>query len=262
MNPLTRFKILTVIALTLIVSPPSAHAAIVPVSGRFVDDARGDAAVDQLLGGSEIGDDALFPLAAAIHYHTHRSYQLIGAANDGIANDWTVHMTNVSGQAWTNLFFVADMGATIGNADGTVEDLAAAPGLLTDAFHIDAVGANPNLLTESLSADGIFQPGEEWEFAVTNFGTGLNSLPPSLITPGVFAGSSSMQSFGGTNASILASPVPEPGALAATTALVCMVLLRSSSRIARIAFTCDGGCRENPTRPPRSDSMTAQAPSC
>src|SRR5207244_12552070 len=139
---------LTAVVLSLIALSVNARAVAVPVSGRFVDDARGDAAADQLLGGSEIGDHAVFPLGAAIDYHTHRSYQLIGAPNDGIANDWTVHMTNVSGQAWTNLFFVADVGATIGNADGTVEDVAAAAGVLTDAFHIDAGSANPTLITE------------------------------------------------------------------------------------------------------------------
>jgi hypothetical protein len=183
-----------------------------PVAGQFVNDSRGDAIADLMLV-REIGDAQLFPIGDAIFYHDHRAISPVGVADDGIANDWTVHMTNVSGQAFTNLFFVADVGATIGNADGTIEDTIGAPGVRSDAFRIDSLGTNPNLLMESILADGIFQPGEEWEFAVTNFGTGSNSFPPALISPGVFSGSSPMQSLGGTNSSILGVVVPEPSTL-------------------------------------------------
>ena len=204
--------------------PGNATASTVAVSGQFVDDGRGDAIAAQSLGG-ELGDDALFPIGSSIDYHTHRLYQDVGVPNDGLANDWNVHMTNVSGQAWTNLFFVADLGATVGNADGKVEDAANAASIFTDAFRIDALGSNVNLLSESISQDGIFEPGEEWEFGVMNFGTGLNALPPSFITPGIFSGSSPMVGLGGTNASILASPVPEPG-VPAMIVFVASLLLR------------------------------------
>lgn len=184
-----------------------------PILGRYLDDSRGDAIPDQILQ-HELGDVAFFPMSSAVVYHDHRYYGG-NFVDDGIANDWTVHMTNVSGQAWKDLFFVADANATIGNADGTIDDLIGAPGIHTDAFHIDANGRNANLLEESILNDGIFQPGEDWEFAVLNFGTGLNSLPPALISPGQFAGSSQRVGFTGTNASILATPfvaaVPEPG---------------------------------------------------
>jgi len=183
----------------------------VPVSGEFAEDARGDLIAHQLLS-HELGDMNLFPGTDVIAYHAHRHHFPVGVPEDGIANDWTVHMTNVSGRAWKDLFFVADHGATIGNADGRVQDLLGAPGVMTDAFRIDALGSNPNLLFESISQDGIFQPFEEWEFAVTNFGTGFNSVPPALISPGHFAGSSQISGFTGTNASIVgtAAAVPEP----------------------------------------------------
>jgi hypothetical protein len=214
--------------LALAAAPRNASAA--GVSGRFVDDARGDAVADAALTG-ELGDAALFPATDAIAYHDHRYNFTVGAPPDGIGNDWTVHMTNVSGRAWTNLFFVADAGATIGNADGRVEDLLNAPGTLTDAFRIDATGANPNLLSESMLADGIFEPGESWEFAVANFDTGVSSLPPALTSPGVFAGSSPMAGLGGTNASIVGSPVPEPAALGAIALAGCSMLLRGRRRV-------------------------------
>src|SRR3954453_9686818 len=184
------------------------HAGAAGVNGHYVDDPRCDVLPDQQLT-RELGDVAMFPASDAIAYHDHRLTGAVGVPDDGIANDWTVHMTNLSGQAWKNVFFVADAGATIGNADGRVDDLLGAPGVMSDAFRIDAFGVNANLLSESISADGIFQPGEDWEFAVTNFGTGPNSIPPTLVTPGIFSGSSPLGSTQG-NASILGVPVPEP----------------------------------------------------
>ncbi|CAN5587715.1 hypothetical protein BH09PLA1_BH09PLA1_21340 [soil metagenome] len=210
------------IAATLAIAGSTAGAN--PVAGKFVNDARGDTLADLMLT-REIGDVLLFPAADAIAYHDHRASFPVGVADDGIANDWTVHMTNVSGQAWRDLFFVADAGATIGNADGLIEDTLAAPGQRTDAFRIDALGVNANLLSESILADGIFQPGEEWEFVVTNFGTGFNSSPPTLTSPGVFSGSSPMQSVGGTNSSILGVVVPEPSTLSIF-ALMALAALR------------------------------------
>jgi len=87
-----------------------------PVAGQFVNDSRGDAFADIMLN-VEIGDANLFPIGDAILYHDHRANTPVGVADDGIANDWTVHMTNVTGVAFRDLFFVADVGATIGNAD-------------------------------------------------------------------------------------------------------------------------------------------------
>jgi hypothetical protein len=208
---------------------PSSIAAAAPVTGHFLDDPRCDAFPEQMLNG-EIGDVAMFPAVDAIAYHDHRYGTPIGVPDDGIANDWIVHMTNVSGRAWRDLFFVADFGATIGNADGRVEDVSNAEGLFADAFHIDAGGVNANLLTESMNADGIFQPGEEWEFVVTNFGTGLNSIPPTIVTPGVFAGSSPLDTTAG-NASILAVPaVPEPATVGLVTIAATSLLMRRPRR--------------------------------
>lgn len=206
---------------------PSAEAR--PTSGQYVEDARGDAVPSQALT-NELGDANLFPAFEALVYHDHRAYTYTGVPDDGLFNDWTVHLTNVSGQAWKDLFFVADLGVTIGNADGRVEDVLGAPGVLTDAFRIDSVGINAPLFHESMTADGILEVGEEWEFTVTNFGTGQNSMPPSLITPGRFAGSSTMQDLGGTNSSILAVPVPEPSTLGLFTLAALSMLARRRRR--------------------------------
>lgn len=217
------------IATTTIVITGIANAN--PVAGQFTNDARGDAIGDLALS-REIGDAQLFPIGDAIDYHDHRAFGTVGVADDGISNDWLVHITNMSGQSFRDLFFVADVGAAIGNADGLVVDTIGAPGVATDAFRIDAQGINPNLLTESIANDGIFQSGEEWEFVVSNFNTGLNSFPPAINSPGVFSGSSPMQSFGGTNSSILGVAVPEPSTLSVF-ALMALASLRRRHRAPR-----------------------------
>jgi hypothetical protein len=38
---------------------------------------------------------------------------------DGIANDWLVTITNLTGRDFVGLAFVADVGNSVGNADGT-----------------------------------------------------------------------------------------------------------------------------------------------
>jgi hypothetical protein len=110
-----------------------------------------------------------------------------------------VTITNLSPIAYTDLFFVADLGNTIGNADGTIFG--------QDAFRIDAIGpTNANLLFESIAADGIFDPTESWTFLLSDFlvTTGPPGAPffGSLGVAGATSGSS--------NASIVANPVPIP----------------------------------------------------
>jgi hypothetical protein len=226
---------ITVLGLAAILAATNLATAR-PVDGRYLEDSRGDGIPSQSLT-AELGDNAFFAPVNGFAYHDHRLNVgiAIGVADDGIANDWTVHITNTSGQSWTNLFFVADLGATIGNADGRVEDHLGAPGVLTDAFHIDATGINANLLLESMTADGILQPGEQWEFAVMNFGTGAQSTPPVLITPDQFAGSSLLGPGGGLssgNASILAvpAPVPEPATVGLMAVGAIALLMRRPAR--------------------------------
>lgn len=234
MNSSTLRKLVAATTITSGALLTSLCASAVPINGVYLDDARCDAIPNQALK-HEIGDAAVFPINEGIIYTVSPAAFTVCVPNDGAPNDWIVNMTNVSGVAWRDLFFVTDLGVTVGNADGSVFDVAGAPGAITDAFRIDGtvtLGLNNNLLGESGAADEIFSPGETWRFNVSNFSP-INTagfMPPIFITPGIFSGSSLFPSTPG-NASILANPVvPEPATMSLLMVATAGLLLRRPRR--------------------------------
>jgi hypothetical protein len=118
------------------------------------------------------------------------------------APDYMVHILNLTTTSWTDLFFVADAGNFFNNHDGMILG-----GL---AMRIDAVGVNTPLVFESITVNGIFEPGEDWFFLVLDW---VGPAPPSIFDSiGVGAGSGG---FPPSTASIVANPavVPLPSAL-------------------------------------------------
>jgi hypothetical protein len=114
--------------------------------------------------------------------------------------DFEVHIKNLTPTYWTDLFFVADEGNFFNNHDGMILG-----GL---AMRIDMVGVNTPLIFESMTVDGIFEPGEDWLFAVIDW---AGPAPPSLFDSiGVGAGSGG---FPPSTASIVANPIPVPAAV-------------------------------------------------
>lgn len=205
----------------------SAHA--VPIVGQYLEDARCDTIPNQQLR-DELGQLTVFPLNESVEVITQPTTVTVCVANDGLANDWNVQIRNVSGQAWQDLFFVVDAGATLGNSDGTIRDVVGAPTIFTDAMRIDSLGLNNNLFFESGPVNGIFDVGETWRFNVSNFNNNAAvNQPPILVTPGKFAGSSPLGSSNG-NSSILANPVPEPGVISLLIGASSALLLRRPGR--------------------------------
>jgi hypothetical protein len=204
-------KLSAPLVIALLVLAPLAIAN--PVTTRYVDGPGCDSHPLQF-HHEELGPDGAYPgpfPAAEQILVSVTDGPPVCVGDDGFVNDWKVSITNLTGLAWENLFFVANEALVVGNADGTVEDLAA-PGIFGDAFRIDALGVNPNLVLESLAPDGIFAPGETWEFLVTNFtdttpGAKVKYPLPKIASLGV-AGASP----GKSNASIIAVQVsaPEP----------------------------------------------------
>jgi hypothetical protein len=122
-------------------------------------------------------------------------------ADPGLAAgpDFTVIMENMTPTSWTDLFFVADAGNFFNNHDGMILG-----GL---AMRIDTIGVNTPLLGESMTVDGIFEPGEVWFFKVIDW---AGPAPPSLFgSIGVGAGSAGTPA---STASIVANPIPVPAA--------------------------------------------------
>jgi hypothetical protein len=159
----------------------------VPITGVYNEDPRCDIVPSQTLT-HELGEQQFFPVNESIAVQVSHATFTVCVPDDGIANDWIIQMTNTSGVAWQNLFFVADLGLTIGNADGNMIDVVGAPGVVTDAFRIDGTvtpGVNNNLLGESGAVDEIFSPGETWRFTVSNYFDPAGTAPaPMFRNPG------------------------------------------------------------------------------
>ncbi len=94
----------------------------------------------------------------------------------GIPNP-VVEIVNLNPFTFTEVWYVADSPeTTISNVDGSVTG----PGGIGNAFHIDSIGINTPLFFESLTADGIFEPGETWRFIIQDY-FNIFGLPPSAI---------------------------------------------------------------------------------
>ncbi|CAN5587767.1 hypothetical protein BH09PLA1_BH09PLA1_21350 [soil metagenome] len=207
-------------------------ASAVPINGQYLEDPRCDTLPNQALR-DELGQASVFPINEAIQVNTQAATFTVCVPNDGLANDWIVEIRNVSGQAWRDLFFVVDSGATVGNADGRIRDATLAPNVFTDAMRIDGTvtaGVNNNLLFESGIVNEIFEPGEIWRFNVSNFNNNAAfNAPPIINSPGIFAGSSPLGTTNG-NSSILANPVPEPATVSVILGAAAALLLRRPGR--------------------------------
>jgi len=158
----------------------------------------------------ELGELPHFPLEEAIKtvVETTNFLSCTPAINQPPGTNFLVTMDNLSGKAWSDVYFVADPDYSISNPDGVIKG-----GL---AFRIDHEMINQPLVFESMTFDGVFEPGETWKFIVQGWvplngpplplpplfgsiGVGVDSLPGSPGDPnGVFS-----------TASIVAVPEPQ-----------------------------------------------------
>jgi len=122
-----------------------------------------------------------------------------------------IRITNLTTTAFDNVWYVADTTAAFVNYDGLVNG--------SYAVKLDAVGFNQPLVAESIAADGIFAPGEAWDFLLGGFddvcGRSVTYFG-SIGVPsegGVGECSGSFPPPDGSTGSIIATAVPEPGTL-------------------------------------------------
>jgi hypothetical protein len=120
-----------------------------------------------------------------------------GGLDNPLLSNIRLSITNLNAVAFSAVYYVANVATTITNIDGTINGLS--------AFRIDATGTNTPLVSESLAADGIFAPGEVWQFIIQDFGN------PTLVAGAIFdIGVPDTGVPPTSSASILAVPVPEP----------------------------------------------------
>lgn len=119
-------------------------------------------------------------------------------SDDPVILNAVVQITNLTGKAWPELYYVSDPETGLTNHDGWIND--------EEAFRIDAVGLNIPLIFESINLDGIFEIGEIWEFVIQDY-THQTALPPHLFGSVGLVGSLSGGNDMSTG-SIIAIPEP------------------------------------------------------
>jgi len=201
------------ILITLAASAVAAPVLAFPVDGRYIDgpdcDNHGPQfAIDELGTGPLFPDDELISAVATI-----TDLSACTMTDDPTVANQLIRMTNLSGRDLSNLFYVADPQTTFSNVDGfATTNLVPSPDdFLTAAFRIDAEGSNRNLIFESISADGVFQAGETWQFIVQDFGN-LLGLGAASLGSLDFAGGSFGEQL--SAASIVQFEIPAPSAAA------------------------------------------------
>lgn len=179
-----------------------------PVSGVYVDtnhcDNQGTQQAYEELGTFVFPPDELIDSISTV-----TSLSACVAHDDPNMANYLVRITNLTTRNWHNLFYVGDIDTTLSNEDGVAWS-AAAPGATGQAFRIDAVGFNRNLVSESMLADGIFQVGETWEFIIQDFSSAWGGAAHDFSSLD-FAGASTP--VPGSTGSIVAM-IPSPGSLA------------------------------------------------
>jgi hypothetical protein len=118
-----------------------------------------------------------------------------------------IEIRNRTNTPFTDLHYVADPagpgtpGTTFSNEDGIING--------GQAFAIDRIGVNRPLVFENINPNGVFQPGEWWQFIVDDYSNGAGLLPMAFLSIGV----GNVSPGGPSSGSIIAIAVPEPSCL-------------------------------------------------
>ncbi len=96
--------------------------------------------------------------------------------DDPLIPQVTVIMFNMSGRSFSDVWYIADEDTTVSAFDGIITSDGN-----VQAFKIDNVGANKPLIFESMTADGIWENGERWDFVLQDY-VNTGGLAPSLFS--------------------------------------------------------------------------------
>ncbi len=181
-----------------------------PVNGIYFDtpgcDTNGNRQAREELGTIIFPSDELISSSSS-----QTTLASCATDNPGMPN-YLVSITNLSGQEWVDLFYVADVGTGISNFDGEAAS-AAAPGMFEEAFRIDSVGVNRPLVFESMTFDGVFEVGETWQFILQDFTSAFGGAPDDFSSLDFAGASTGIPGVTDSTGSIVQFLVPAPGSM-------------------------------------------------
>ena len=169
----------------------------------------------------EIGNAAVFPPGEQLSSDTlGQSNPVCFPHDDPNTPDLRVSIRNGTGRDLTDVWCVADTQTDISNWDGLAQGIAGGAIDLpfNEAFRLDHDVSDPGgthhpLVAESVSFDGIWQFGEEWQFILQDYRNSLGLPAHALSSIGVGAESLVLPGALESSGSIIATPIPEPGGL-------------------------------------------------
>ncbi|HED52901.1 MAG TPA: hypothetical protein ENJ00_01700 [Phycisphaerales bacterium] len=172
----------TVLALSFVAAAGLASAE--PITGIYYDAPGCDDNGFQN-AVEEFGDATVFaPDETIDHVSTFTNQSACVVTDDQSIPNALVVITNLTGRFLDNLYYVGDEFTSFSNVDGFGEG-GGSPGVRGLAFRIDSFGANRPLIFESLTPDGIFEPGETWQFIVQDYGNAAGIAPDSFFSIGM-----------------------------------------------------------------------------
>ncbi len=194
-------KCIAIVVFIVLILTVSNTSKAVPTIVEYIDGPQDTLYVPRNV--HELGNPLLFP-----------DEELILSSDEGITEhrpcpeldnpqfpNVVVSITNLTNERWAELWYVADPQTYLTNHDGWVN------GEL--AFKIDNIGLNTPLLSESISSNLVFEPGETWTFVIQDY-INMFGLQPSLYGSTGVGFSNIGDQF--SSGSIIATPIPTPGA--------------------------------------------------
>ena len=195
-------KCITIFVFIALILTISNTSQAVPTIVEYIDGPQDPLYVPRNV--HELGNPPLFPTEELIlsYYEGHTDHIPCPELDNPQIPNVVVSITNLTNESWAELWYVADPETYLTNHDGWVN------GEL--AFKIDNIGLNTPLLSESMSSNLVFEPGETWVFAIQDY-INMFGLQPSLFGS-IGAGFSNVGDQL-SSGSIIAVPIPAPGAI-------------------------------------------------
>ena len=138
------------------------------------------------------------------------------STDDPLVPDSLVEIVNLTSRTFSEVWYVADRDTSISNVDGFAEDFGVAASgvpVSNESFRIDNMLSDPNgihhpLVFESIP-NGLFEPGETWQFVLQDYSNALGLPPDAFTSFGVGSASIDIAGTIGSSGSIIAVPEPQ-----------------------------------------------------